>query len=89
MNREKINLIQTTYPGWFDEHVSCSLYHDPITNQMNQYPVFTIKFYPLVRPLGVSEIIQSNLTSYSENFVEHINQQVESFIDSVCEKALK
>ena len=89
MNKENIDLIQQKYPGWFEDYVSCNLYHDPTTDQMNQYTVFTVKFFPLLKPLGVPEIIQSNLTSNSEHFIDHVNYQIENFINSVCEKALK
>lgn len=89
MNRESINLIQQKYHGWFEDHVSCNLYHDPVTDQMNQYPVFTIRFAPLLESLTNCDVIQSDLTSYSPYFIEHIEDKVERFIDLVCEKALK
>lgn len=89
MNNKKINLIQQKYSGWFEDHVSCNLYHDPITDQMNQYPVFYIKFYPLVKSLGSPEVIESEVPSSSPYLVKHIEDKIELFINYVCENALK
>lgn len=89
MNRKNINLIQQKYKGWFDDHVSCNLYHDPVTDQMNQYPVFYIKFYPLFKSLGSSETLESEVPSYSPYFIKHIEDKIELFINYVCENALK
>lgn len=88
MNKENIAFIMQKFPGWFDNHVSCNMFHDYTTSQLNQYPVFTIKNYPLFKPLGVPEVIQSNLTSYSEDFISHFSHQIENYIVDVCEKAL-
>lgn len=89
MNNENIAFIMQKFPGWFEDHVSCNMFHDYTTSQLNQYPVFTIKNYPLFKPLGAPEVIQSDLTSYSEDFIPHISYQVEKYITYVCEKALK
>lgn len=89
MNTEKINIIKEKYGDLFEDHVSCNLYHDPVTDQMNQYPVFTIKFAPLFESLGVRDAIESNLTSYSPSFVEHIEYEIENYINNICVKALQ
>ena len=89
MNYEKIDLIKNKYPSWFQDYVSCNLYHDPVTDQMNQYPVFYIKFYPLLKSLGSSETIESEVPSYSPYLVKHIEDKIELFINYVCENALK
>lgn len=89
MNKENIAFIMQKFPGWFDDHVSCNMFHDYTTSQLNQYPVFTIKNYPLFKTLGAPEVIQSDLTSYSEDFIPHISYQVEKYIIYVCENALK
>ena len=88
MNYEKIDLIKQKFPGWFQDYVSCNLYHDPVTNQMNQYPVFTVRFYPLVASLGCREVIQSDFTSHYYLFIDNISEQVDGYIKDVCEKAL-
>lgn len=88
MNYEKIDLIKKKYPGWFEDYVSCNLYHDPVTEQMNQYPVFAIRFYPLIASLGCKEVIQSEFTSHYCLFVDEIEKQVKKYIKYVCEKIL-
>ena len=89
MKKENIAFLMHKFPGWLEDHVSCNMFHDYTTSQLNQYPVFTIKNYPLFKPLGAPEVIQSDLTSYSEDFISHISYQVEKYITYVCEKALK
>lgn len=88
MNKENIAFIMKKFPGWFDNHVSCNMFHDYITSQLNQYPVFAIKNYQLFKSLGVSEVIQSDLTANSEDFVIHMSSKVEKYINTICEKAL-
>lgn len=89
MNKEKIDLVKKKFPGWFEDHVSCNMYHDPVTDQMNQYPVFSIRFAPLLNSLTNCDVIQSDETSNSFTFIEHIEDKVERYIDFICEKALK
>lgn len=89
MNKENINLIKHKHPTLFEDHVSCNMFHDYITSQVNQYPVFMVRSFPLFSSLGVDEVIQSDVTSYSKDFVTHIDSKAIGYIKKVCENALK
>ena len=89
MNKENINIIKQKHSTLFEDHVSCNMFHDYITSQVNQYPVFTVRCFPLFSSLGVEEIIPSDVTSYSEDFIAHIDRIAQKYTIKICENALK
>ena len=88
MNNKNINLIKEKYKDLLEDDVEYALYHDPTTSQLTQYPRFTIKVHYIFFPLDVPSSIQSLVSSYSEDFIPHMINNVEDFINNVCTKAL-